>query len=196
MADNEDELFDDNTDEDTGDTDSSANADADGHDSDDDSAGDSKDNKRINDLMSKWQSSEAEVKRLKTELARRDGTQDPEKRGDGDRKKSGSSVADEFLEYSRQMVRSQLYESDPRLKAYGIEQDAIVGNTPAEMRESFKAQLKLIERIETRARNAALIDHGISPEIVGSSGDSKPVDFDKMSSEDFAKYYENVKRSM
>lgn len=194
MADN-DELFDDNTDEDTDDTASSAEADADGHDDDADSAGDSKDNKRVNDLMSKWQKAEAENKRLRDQLAA-SGTQSSDKRGDGGKSKDGGSAANEFLEYSRQMVRGQLYDSDPRLKAYGIEASAIVGDTPAEMQASFKAQLKLIERIETRARNAALIDHGISPEIAGGSGDSEPVDFEKMSSEDFNKFYENAKRTM
>jgi hypothetical protein len=192
----EDELFDDNTDEDAGDTEGSADADADGHDSDADSAGDSKDNKRVNDLMSKWQSAQAEVERLKAQLARGTGDKDSEKRGDGEKPKNGSSAAQDFLEYSRQMVRDQLYGSDPRLKAYGIETSSIVGDTPAEMQASFKAQVKLIERIETRARNAALIDHGISPEVVGGSGVTETVDFDKMSSEDFAKFYENAKRTM
>lgn len=194
MADNDtDDLFDDSTDDDSAGSDGSS-TDAAARDGDAGSGDDSSGSKRIDDLMSKWQKEQAKAARLEAELARLRGTQGADTRKGGDRKTGGTSDSDSWADFHRQMVRERLYESEPRLKAYDIPLDAISGSTPEEMKASFKAQIALVDKIETKARNAALLEHGLVPEVGGGAGTGEPMDFDKMSTEEFDKFLRGLPR--
>lgn len=152
---------------------------------DQDSPPPASDSKRVNDLMSKWQSAEAKAARLEAELARTK-TQVPGARNSGDRQ---AKPADEWAEFHRSMARDKLFESEPRFARYGIDATAIEGATPAEMQASFNRQKALIDKIETAARNTILAEHGLIPEVAaGASERSEPVDFARMSSKEFEEY--------
>lgn len=143
------------------------------------------DSKRINDLMSKWQAAEAKATRLETELAR-NKTQGGGRNGGGS---PAPKPGDEWIEFQRQMVREQLYNSEPRFKAYGIEPDAISGQTPQEMKAAFDRQRGLVEKIETAARNAVLQEHGLVPELIAGTAEAEDLpDFARMSSKEFEEY--------
>lgn len=145
---------------------------------------DPKDSKRVNDLMSKWQSEQARANRLEAELAAAKGQQ----KGDAGDGTASDGAGNEFVEFQRELTRKALFDSDPRFAAYGLDPSAIEGQTVAEMRASVERQKKLVDAVETKARNKALREHGIAPDAgAGSGGSAKPVDYDSMSKEDFEK---------
>lgn len=146
------------------------------------------DSKRINDLMSKWQSAEAKATRLDAELARLKA-QAPGPRNGGDRQ---AKPADEWADFHRSMVRDQLYASEPRFARYGIESTSIEGSTPAEMQASFARHKALVEKIETAARNQILSEHGLVPDLNSAPERGEPVDFARMSSKEFEEYLSKV----
>lgn len=144
---------------------------------------DPKDSKRIDDLMSKWQKAEAENAKLKAQLAAGTAQADGANGGEG-----SAEPSNEFIEFQRELVRKGIFESDPRLATYGLDATAIAGTTVAEMQASLDRQRKLIDSVETKARQKALREHGIAPDAgSGSGGAAKPVDYASMSAEDFEK---------
>lgn len=152
---------------------------------DDASGAGTPDSKRISDLMSKWQSAEAKATRLENELARRKTA------GTGDRNSGGPTAkpGDEWLDFQRTMVRDSLFNSDPRLKTYGIDAAAIGGATPQEMKANFDRQVALIDKIETAARDVVLREHGLVPEIVAGTAEREDApDFSRMSKKEFEEY--------
>jgi len=121
------------------------------------------DQKRINDLMSKWQKAEAANKKLEERLAKL------ESQGRDD-----EANPQQWVNLMRQSTRDQIYESEPRLARYGIEPTAIEGNTPAEMRASMTNLVALIDRIETDASNRTLKKAGLTANQVGGRVEKGP----------------------
>lgn len=142
------------------------------------------DSKRVDDLMSKWQSEQARANRLQKELdaARAGGGSQGAPQGDAD----GSM--DEFREFARENARNQLFGSDPKLAAYGLKAEDITGSTIAEMRESLRKHQKLIDGVETQARNQILAEHGLSPEVATGASTENAPKFSQMSDEEFDKF--------
>lgn len=141
--------------------------------------------KRINDLMSRAQKAEARAAKAEAALAKAAG----ESKGD-----QGGDVAggepNEFVQFARENARNTLFASDPRLADYGLTADAISGETVAEMRASLVAQKKLIDGIESAARNKILREHGLDPEVSTGAASEKTPDFASMSNEEFRKFLE------
>lgn len=150
-----------------------------------DNDGSDTESKRINDLMSKWQASEAENARLKAQLD--GGDAQPTK---GKRQRRQSEDQDQFMEFAREQARNTLFGSDPRLAKYGVAPDAITGTTPEEMRESFSRQQKLIDSLESKIRNEVLQQHGLDLGVAGGGRQENTPDFGKMSQDEFIKYIE------
>jgi hypothetical protein len=139
--------------------------------------------KRVRDLMSKWQTEQARANRLEQELQAARGSQS----GESQQEQPADGGANEFVEFAREDARRRIFESDPRLAAYGLEASAISGSTLLEMKASFAAQKKLIEGIESRARQQVLQEHGLDPEVV-ADGREKIPGIAQMSDEEFDKF--------
>ena len=129
-------------------------------DTDDANEGDAK---RVNDLMSKWQKAEARNQKLEQRLAALEakGTED-------------TADPQEWVGLMRQTARDQVYSSEPRLARYGIEPDAIEGDTPAAMQASLTNLRNLIDRIETDASNRTLKKAGLTANAKGSAAKRGP----------------------
>ena len=91
-----------------------------------------------------------------------------------------------LMQEIREAGLDAVYAENPLLKTYGIERDLVQGASRAEMRESATALVALIKSIETKAKNAALAEHGITPEPV-SGKRTPPKSYDQMSDEEFEK---------
>lgn len=143
--------------------------------------------KRVNDLMGKWQAEQARANKLEQELAAARGQQ-PAPKPDGGKPADGaSSDAAEFIEFAREDARRRLFESEPKLAAAGLEMSAIAGSTLGEMKESLKRQKALVEGMESRVRSSVLREHGLDPEVVAGAHDRVP-GLAEMSDADFAKF--------
>lgn len=122
--------------------------------------------KRVNDLMSKWQSAEAEKRRLKAELAELRGQAGTSNGGNASQ---GAPQVDpatnEFLELAREQARSSLFNSDPRLAQYGFEVTAIEGDSAKEMQASLKRLQGVLDKVEGSARQSVMKEFGLTPEV-------------------------------
>ena len=182
MAENDNELLDDELDQDEvldEDEDESTDDATDG--ADDDESEDeadkaksmSKEEKRIRALQSQLDKAVAENNKLK-----KAGTQP----------KAGSKARDpeveSLLQFALDQTRDSLYAAEPRLKEYGIGAEMIGGATRDEMQTSLKSLKRLISRVETGARNKALREHGFSP-APNDAGAEKPRNFSAMTGEEF-----------
>lgn len=149
---------------------------------------DPKDNseKRINDLMSRAQKAEARAKKAEDALAAK-APASGSNQGD-DKADSGNRPGDDFVDFARENARTTLFNSEPRFAAYGLKAEAISGTTVKEMRASFEAQKKLIDGIESAARQKVLREHGLDPEVSTGSASEKSPDFASMSQEEFEKF--------
>lgn len=143
--------------------------------------------KRINDLMSMAQKAEARAAKAEAALkAAQSGEQAPK-----DKDVAGAKPAsggDDFVEFARENARNTLFGSDPRLAEYGLTAESIGGETVAEMRASLAAQKKLIDGIESAARNKILREHGLDPEVSTGAATEGAKDFAAMSNEEFKKF--------
>jgi hypothetical protein len=139
--------------------------------------------KRINDLMSKWQTEKARADRLEAAQAASSKGGDQQDGGTG-----SDAELDEFKDFAREYARNQLFASDPRLAQAGIEAEDIVGTTLAEMQASFKKHLKVVGGIESRLRNKILAEHGLDPDVATGAGTEKTPSFTTMSDKDFAAF--------
>ena len=146
--------------------------------------------KRINDLMSKWQSAEARATAAEAKVA---APKDGDAGDDSAPASSEKPVADEgFAEILRDAARDALFASDPRLKRFGFKPDVIAGTTAAEMRESMAKQVAILDAVEGKVRNEVLAEHGLTNDAAGG-GSEKPQNFAEMSSEDFLALVDRVK---
>lgn len=134
--------------------------------------------KRINDLMSKWQASEAANAKLQAQLK----NQKPQATG----KNAEQGDTGEFQEFMRDHARTVLHSSDPRFVKYGLGADAIRGDSPAEMRASFEENRKLLDSLESKVRNEVMLEHGIDASVTSGRGASAP-NIGTMSDDDFEK---------
>lgn len=142
--------------------------------------------KRINDLMSARDQATARANAAEARLAELEGKKTPASDGKTKNDAAPASAADQWAALLRDQARDQLFASDPRLAEYGIEKSLITGETPEEMKAALETQIKVVDSIETKARNKALAEHGLEPEVRGGSGE-KPIDYASMSKEDFEK---------
>lgn len=165
-----------------GDAGSQADGSQSGSPSDGTSASDS--DKRYNDLMSKWQKAEARAKKLEEAMKSSDGSTQAPKAGSTD-------VVDPklkaWLEEAAADVADRAYRSDPRFEQYGISASEFRGESPEEIRNKVKQTRELIDKMETRIRNAILAEHGLAPEVI-STRPSSNKSFAQMSSKEFNEY--------
>lgn len=147
-----------------------------------DEGSDGADEKRVNDLMSKWQSEQAKANRLQKELDSLKAKAPSASKAKNARADSG---ADEFVQFARESARTQLFNSDPRLAAYGLSASSIAGDSLDEMKASVKAQLDLISAIETKTRNQILAEHGLEPSVASGEASGEVPNFLSMSDKDF-----------
>lgn len=142
--------------------------------------------KRVDDLMAKWQSEQSRANKLQKELEVTRGA----KPADGPQDKSadgGDPASAEFIDFVRDDARRRIFESEPRLGTYGLDQSAITGSTLDEMKASLKRQIALVDGMETRVRADVLAQHGLNPEVTSGSRE-KPYGFADMSNEEFEKF--------
>lgn len=144
-----------------------------GGDGDQDGAADGEE-KRVNDLMSKWQQAEARAEKLERRLAALESSNAA----------GPQEGSEQWIRLMQDQARDQVFRSDPRLEKYGLGPSDIEGDTPEQMRSSAKRWGEIMGRIETDATNAALKKHGLSADVKGGSNAKLP-DFGKMSDEDF-----------
>lgn len=131
--------------------------------------------KRVRDLQSMLDKALAENNKLKKipvqEATKPAVSRDPE--------------VERWMLQAQDATRSRFYDADPRFKEYGIDPAVITGGTPEEMQLSQKAVLKIISRVETRARNKTLQEHGFSPPPKGGGSDRSRRDFATMDATEF-----------
>ena len=179
MSDNDqnlDDLEDSLDDTDQGDNDTDADSDGDAGQGPDAGQDGATDNKRISDLMSKWQKAEARAAKAEADLAKK-GAQGAA---------TGGNAGQEWLELFREQARDQIYRSDPRLAEYGIDPSSISGDTPAAMRESAALVIALVDKLETGVQDRVMKRHGLSPEVK-SGPTSKGKSYADMSDEEIEK---------
>ena len=149
--------------------------------------------KRVNDLMGNWQKEQARANRLERELEKLRGQKPADQRPEGDAPAADADPArEEWISAQREFMRERAATSDKRFEEYGIGVDDITGNTPAEIRASFKKLQALIDAVETKARTRLLQEYGLNPEIAGQAMDPK-VDIEGMSTDDFNKLVEKAR---
>lgn len=154
----------------------------------DGAAGNDKDEKRVNDLMSNWQKEQARANRLEAELkALKSGSAGDQKDETPAGGGTQSAQPNEFEEFVREDARRRIFESDPRLAEYGLDVASIAGSSIAEMKASLAAQQKLVDGVETRARQRALTEFGLDPEVRAADRE-KPLGIAEMSEEEFEKF--------
>lgn len=143
-------------------------------------SGSENDSKRIDDLMSKWQKAEARARKAEAQLKapKADG-------GDADGDPKPRREIDEWMAVAREFTVDQIYRSDPRFERYGIERSRLAGMTPDEIRANAETLTKLVDAIETRARNDALLEHGITPDSAGGGVDTKLANVASMPDDEF-----------
>lgn len=137
---------------------------------------DPKVDKRISDLQSALDKETARANKLE-KLQKRgqdgdEGGKDPERQ----------ALLAELREASLDAVLGE----NPELKQYGIDRNLIEGANRAELRESATQLVSLVKSVATKARNAALREHGLNAEPVGGTRE-KPKNYGTMSDEDFEK---------
>ena len=131
--------------------------------------------KRVSDLMSKWQKAEARAKKLEEQVAAQGRSPAP----------AASSGVDPWLLAARDAVIDKVYEADPRYERYGIRRDFFVATDPSVTKGAAAELSALLDGIEARAREDAAAGVGYVPELGGGSASREPIDFDTMKKEDF-----------
>lgn len=143
--------------------------------------------KRVNDLMSKWQAEQARANKLEQELAAARGQQ-PAPKPDGDKPADGGNQASaEFIDFVREDARRRIFESEPKLAVAGLDASAITGSTLEEMKASLKRTKSLVDGMESRVRGAVLKEHGLDPEVVAGTHE-KVSSIASMTDAEFAKF--------
>jgi hypothetical protein len=139
--------------------------------------------KRINDLTSKWQKAEARAKKAEEALKAKGGGADAGQ---------GTELPEEvrrWMDSAKDAAKERWFNSDKRFADYGLEVGLIDGADPSEMQAKAKTLSGLIDAIESKAREAVMREHGITPEFSGGQPTQKH-DFASMSDEEFAKFLE------
>lgn len=143
--------------------------------------------KRVADLMSKWQKSDAENAKLKAQITKSNTKNSSEDSS------TDTAQANEFMDFAREHARNTLYATDPRLAKYKIPVESVSGSTPDEMRRSLEAQVKVVAAMETQIRRDIMIEHGIDAEVVSGKGGSE-LNIAQLSEKEFAALIERRSR--
>lgn len=130
--------------------------------------------KRISDLMSQLQTTQAENNRLKG--VKQDGTKKPEAAAPST---APNPEQDEFREYLKLTAQTSLFNEDPRLKDFGFTAEDIAGDSLADMRAKRKQLVSVIEKAESRGLNAAFERMGLDASQAGGPDEKR--DFASMS---------------
>lgn len=139
-----------------------------------------KERKRFQDAQAALDVERKRGAKLEAELGKLRGGQEPVLEG----REPARLVTDlELIEDWREAA----WERYPQFKDYGIEIDAIGGNSRAEIRGAAANLVAFVEKVETRARNRVLAEYGLSSAGLGGGGEKVP-DFGAMSDEDFLKF--------
>lgn len=133
--------------------------------------------KRIRDLMSQLQRTEAENNRLKGQ--KQDGTK---------KEATPSTTVDpstaEMQAYLKETVQQRIFDEDPRLREFGFGVEDIAGDDLAAMRANRKKLQAVIEKAESRGLNAAFERMGLDPSVAGGPQETR--DFASMSDKEIA----------
>lgn len=140
--------------------------------------------KRVDDLMSKWQAAEARASKAEKALKARSA-------GEGNAAGANDPAVQALIADLRESNLDAVYASFPELSEFGIERSLIEGANRTEMRENAESLVALIKNVSTKARNKALADAGVDAELSGASR-KPPVDFGQMSDEDFVKLLDSM----
>lgn len=133
--------------------------------------------KRISDLMSKWQKAEERAKKAEERLAAQGQAAGP----------TDASQMAQYLQWIQEQTRDQVFRSDPRFARYGLESSLIEGTTPEQMRQSAQKLVRILDSVEADAQSSVLKRHGLSPDVKGGEAERLP-DFSTMSDEQFDAY--------
>jgi len=139
--------------------------------------------KRIRDLQSKADKAEARANKAEKALAKASTVSAKDKTTGGD---VPPEVA-EWLKNTQQTFREDLFAEDPRFKEFKLDPALIQGETPSELRESQKALIEFVDKMEGQIRDSVLVEHGFKPEPKASERQT-PVNYATMTSEEFAKH--------
>jgi hypothetical protein len=142
--------------------------------------------KRIRDLQSKADKAEARANKAEKALKDSKAKANPA-RVDGKDGEEVPAAVREWLVAAEDRLRESLYEEDPRFKEFSIDPALISGATPAAMRESKKALVAFVDKLETGVRDKVLVEHGFRPEPKTSER-QEPVNYATMTAEEFAKH--------
>jgi len=140
--------------------------------------------KRIRDLQSKADKAEARANKAEKAL---------EKANTSSAKDDGTTSGDvppevaEWLKSTQTNFRDDLFAEDPRFKKFELDPALITGETPSQMRESQKALVEFVDKMEGQIRDSVLVEHGFKPEPKASER-QPPVNYATMTSEEFAKH--------
>lgn len=150
---------------------------------DEGSAPDDPRDKRIKDLMSKWQKAEARARRAEAAAS---GPKSGEASRDAAPAEAPSLPAEAaaWVTAAREMAVDRIFESDPRFAEYGISKDDLDGATPDQVRASAERYRRLIDGLEGRVRNKVLAEHGFAPEL-GTESRAPKKSYADMTAEEF-----------
>jgi len=147
----------------------------------------SKDSKRINDLMSKWQKAEARAKQAEAALKVSGAASGGQPAAGAEGAAKPAEVPAElrrWIDAAKVGERDRLFKTDPRFETYGVDRFVIEGDTPEQMGETVGRLSALIDKIETVVRNDTLATHGLTPAAGGGGADKGP-NFATMSDKEF-----------
>jgi hypothetical protein len=146
-------------------------------------AADVKQQKRISDLMGKWQKEQARANVAEAELR--------------DLVKSGGSAPSEprsaelppevqaWLNSAKSSAIDRAYGSDPRFEQYGVDKAQLAGATPEDVQANADKIRQMIDVVESKVRNATLREYGFAPSLGGDTRGGPAKDYSTMSSDDF-----------
>ena len=139
-----------------------------------------KSEKRINDLMSKWQKAEARAVAAEARLSVVESPPD-----DDEEEEASPSEPSGWLRVARENAISQVYKADPRFERYGITQEFFDGADPDSLRDVASELSALINTVEARMRDDMRAEYGFVPELGGAPVSERPRDFARMPADEF-----------
>jgi hypothetical protein len=142
----------------------------------------SEEQKRIRDLQSKADKAEARANKAEKALK-----QAKTSSASGDTGGDVPPEVAEWLKNTQSTFREDLFEEDPRFKRFDLDPALIQGETPSEMRESQKALIDFVDKMEGQIRDSVLVEHGFAPAPKASERQT-PTNYATMTSEEFAKH--------
>ena len=152
-----------------------------------------KSEKRIRDLQSRADKAEAKANRLQQMLEKALRGGDESEDGEPKAPARKAPVLDAGTSMALELLKETVFLQTPGLAEAGYTAADLTGYSAAEVRASAASLARKNTELETRIRNKVLAEHGLAPEIVGSTKAPEPVqDYGKMSSKDFSELMERV----